>query len=102
MTRLERHLTRWRGQSGFGYPGGPKIDKVSKEGNPEAIAFPRAHVEDAPYDFRQRVKSAVLNYINGCKMKGAGTARLILRLPSRKQSRRAGGKCHACSGRISG
>ena len=36
---------------GLGYPGGPKIDKVSKEGNPEAIAFPRAHVEDAPYDF---------------------------------------------------
>ena len=29
---------------GLGYPGGPKIDKVSKEGNPEAIVFPRAHV----------------------------------------------------------
>ena len=56
---------------GLGYPGGPKIDKVSKEGNPEAIAFPRAHVEDAPYDFSfSGVKSAVLNYINGCKMKG--------------------------------
>lgn len=56
---------------GLGYPGGPKIDKVSKEGNPEAIQFPRAHVEDAPYDFSfSGVKSAVLNYINGCKMKG--------------------------------
>ena len=56
---------------GLGYPGGPKIDKVSKEGNPEAIAFPRAHVEDAPYDFSfSGVKSAVLNYINGCQMKG--------------------------------
>ena len=56
---------------GLGYPGGPKIDKVSKEGNPEAIAFPRAHVEDAPYDFSfSGLKSAVLNYINGCKMKG--------------------------------
>lgn len=56
---------------GLGYPGGPKIDKISKEGNPEAIAFPRAHVEDAPYDFSfSGVKSSVLNYINGCQMKG--------------------------------
>lgn len=56
---------------GLGYPGGPKIDKVSREGNPEAIVFPRAHVEDAPYDFSfSGVKSAVLNYINGCQMKG--------------------------------
>ena len=36
---------------GLGYPGGPKIDKIAKEGNPEAIVFPRAHVDDAPYDF---------------------------------------------------
>ena len=56
---------------GLGYPGGPKIDKVSKEGNPNAITFPRAKVEDAPYDFSfSGVKSAVLNYINGCQMKG--------------------------------
>lgn len=56
---------------GLGYPGGPKIDKVSKEGDPEAIFFPRAHIEDAPYDFSfSGVKSAVLNYINGCQMKG--------------------------------
>ena len=56
---------------GLGYPGGPKIDKVSKEGNPEAITFPRAHVEDAPYDFSfSGVKSAVLNYINSLRMKG--------------------------------
>lgn len=56
---------------GLGYPGGPKIDKVSKEGNPDAIAFPRAHMEDAPLDFSfSGLKSAVLNYINGCRMKG--------------------------------
>ncbi len=56
---------------GLGYPGGPKIDKVSKEGNPEAIAFPRARVGDSLYDFSfSGVKSAVLNYINGCRMKG--------------------------------
>ncbi len=56
---------------GLGYPGGPKIDRVSKDGNPDAIFFPRAHMEDAPYDFSfSGVKSAVLNYINGCQMKG--------------------------------
>lgn len=56
---------------GLGYPGGPKIDKLSKEGNPDAIIFPKAHINDAPYDFSfSGVKSAVLNYINGCKMKG--------------------------------
>ncbi|HBA64033.1 MAG TPA: tRNA (adenosine(37)-N6)-threonylcarbamoyltransferase complex transferase subunit TsaD [Lachnospiraceae bacterium] len=56
---------------GLGYPGGPKIDKLAKEGNPNAIPFPRAHIEGAEYDFSfSGVKSAVLNYINGCQMKG--------------------------------
>jgi tRNA threonylcarbamoyl adenosine modification protein TsaD len=56
---------------GLGYPGGPKIDKAAREGNPDAIIFPRAHVEEAPYDFSfSGVKSSVLNYINGCQMKG--------------------------------
>ncbi len=54
---------------GLGYPGGPKIDKLSKEGNPEAIPFPKAKME-GEYDFSfSGVKSAVLNYINGCAMK---------------------------------
>ncbi len=56
---------------GLGYPGGPKIDRLAKEGNPEAIVFPKAHIEEAPYDFSfSGLKSAVLNYINGCQMKG--------------------------------
>lgn len=56
---------------GLGYPGGPKIDKLSKEGNPDAIKFPRAKIEDAPYDFSfSGLKSAVLNYLNAAKMKG--------------------------------
>ncbi len=55
---------------GLGYPGGPKIDKLSKEGNPDAIKFPKAKVDGCPFDFSfSGVKSAVLNYINGCKMK---------------------------------
>ena len=56
---------------GRGYPGGPKIDKIAKEGTPEAIVFPRAHVDEAPYDFSfSGIKSAVLNYINSAEMKG--------------------------------
>lgn len=56
---------------GLGYPGGPKIDKLSKEGNPDAIVFPKAKLENGPYDFSfSGVKSAVLNYINKCKMQG--------------------------------
>ena len=55
---------------GLGYPGGPKIEELSKQGNSDAIVFPKAKVADGPYDFSfSGVKSAVLNYINGCKMK---------------------------------
>jgi N6-L-threonylcarbamoyladenine synthase len=55
---------------GLGYPGGPKIDKLAREGNPTAIAFPRARVADAPLDFSfSGLKSSVLNYINSCEMK---------------------------------
>ena len=55
---------------GLGYPGGPKIEKKAKEGNDKAILFPKAKVAENPYDFSfSGLKSAVLNYINGCKMK---------------------------------
>ncbi len=56
---------------GLGYPGGPKIDKLAREGNPDAIVFPRAKVAENEYDFSfSGLKSAVLNYLNGCQMKG--------------------------------
>lgn len=56
---------------GLGYPGGPKVDKAAKEGNPHAIQFPRGKVEGSPYDFSfSGLKSAVLNYINHEKMMG--------------------------------
>lgn len=55
---------------GLGYPGGPKIDLLAKEGDNKAIAFPRAEIEGCPYDFSfSGVKSSVLNYINICDMK---------------------------------
>ena len=55
---------------GLGYPGGPKIDAAAKEGDPDAIVFPRGKVADHPYDFSfSGLKSAVLNYLNQCRMK---------------------------------
>lgn len=61
---------------GLGYPGGPKIDKLAKEGNPDAIHFPRARVEESAYDFSfSGLKSAVLNYLNSCEMKGESVNR---------------------------
>nr|WP_302599429.1 tRNA (adenosine(37)-N6)-threonylcarbamoyltransferase complex transferase subunit TsaD [uncultured Cellulosilyticum sp.] len=55
---------------GLTYPGGPKLDKLAKEGNKDAIKFPRA-MQDGSYDFSfSGLKSAVLNYVNGAKMKG--------------------------------
>ncbi|WP_031550583.1 tRNA (adenosine(37)-N6)-threonylcarbamoyltransferase complex transferase subunit TsaD [Oribacterium sp. FC2011] len=55
---------------GLGYPGGPKIDKAARSGDPHAIDFPRGTVADNPYDFSfSGIKSAVLNYINKAKMK---------------------------------
>lgn len=56
---------------GLGYPGGPKIDRLAREGNPQAVFFPRAKVAQNEYDFSfSGLKSAVLNYLNGCRMKG--------------------------------
>lgn len=55
---------------GLGYPGGPKIDRLAREGDPFAIQFPRAKIDGSEFDFSfSGVKSAVLNYLNGCEMK---------------------------------
>lgn len=56
---------------GLGYPGGPKIDKASRKGDPCAIVFPRGKVSGSRYDFSfSGMKSAVLNYLNTSRMKG--------------------------------
>ncbi|MDD7717928.1 MAG: carbamoyltransferase N-terminal domain-containing protein, partial [Eubacteriaceae bacterium] len=50
---------------GLGYPGGPKIDRVAKEGNPDAIQFKRVYLEKGSKDFSfSGLKTAVLNYLN--------------------------------------
>ena len=57
---------------GMGYPGGPKIDRAAREGNPYAIDFPLVYLEEGSYDFSfSGIKSAVLNYINKSRMTGA-------------------------------
>lgn len=56
---------------GIPYPGGPVIDKLSEKGNPNAIKFPRAFLEEGTYDFSfSGLKTSVLNYLNGEKQKG--------------------------------
>lgn len=56
---------------GLTYPGGPQIDRLSKNGNPEAVKFPRVVLESGTFDFSfSGLKSAVLNYINKANMKG--------------------------------
>lgn len=61
---------------GLGYPGGPKIDRAAKEGDPDAIHFPKAKVEGAAYDFSfSGLKSAVLNYLNHERLAGREVVR---------------------------
>lgn len=56
---------------GLGYPGGPKIDKLAKEGNPEAILFKKVKFNDNIYDFSfSGIKTAVINYCHNVEQKG--------------------------------
>lgn len=45
---------------GLGYPGGPKVDKLAKEGNPEAITLPKPHFDNLDFSF-SGIKTAVIN-----------------------------------------
>lgn len=55
---------------GYPYPGGPHIDRLAQEGNPEAIHFPMAMAKEHNFDFSfSGLKSAVINYLNTAKMK---------------------------------
>ncbi len=56
---------------GLGYPGGPLIDKLAKEGDPKAVAFPRVRMDGASLDFSfSGVKTAVLNYLHKLDQNG--------------------------------
>lgn len=56
---------------GLGYPGGPKIESLSKEGDKDAITFPQVEFSDNPYDFSfSGVKTSVINYLHNKEQKG--------------------------------
>ena len=56
---------------GLGYPGGPKIDKIAKEGDPNAVEFKRVYLEKDSLDFSfSGIKTGVLNYVNSEKQAG--------------------------------
>lgn len=56
---------------GLDYPGGPQIDRLAQEGNPEAYAFPRAWIDDDSMDFSfSGLKSAVLNALHNAEQRG--------------------------------
>lgn len=61
--KIARHLN-------LGYPGGPAIEKLAKDGNPDRYVLPKSYMDDNSNDFSfSGVKSAVLNLINSKKMK---------------------------------
>ncbi|MGB8955029.1 MAG: tRNA (adenosine(37)-N6)-threonylcarbamoyltransferase complex transferase subunit TsaD [Tumebacillaceae bacterium] len=56
---------------GLEYPGGPQIDRLAQDGNPEAYAFPRAWIDDDSMDFSfSGLKSAVLNALHNAEQRG--------------------------------
>jgi N6-L-threonylcarbamoyladenine synthase len=56
---------------GLGYPGGPLIDKLAKEGNPNAVHFPRVKMDGDSLDFSfSGVKTAVINYLHKLEQNG--------------------------------
>lgn len=56
---------------GLGYPGGPKVDRAAKDGDPEAVRFKRVYLENGSLDFSfSGLKTQVLNYINRERMAG--------------------------------
>ncbi|NPV59693.1 MAG: tRNA (adenosine(37)-N6)-threonylcarbamoyltransferase complex transferase subunit TsaD [Actinobacteria bacterium] len=57
---------------GLGYPGGPEIDRLSREGDPQTVRFPRALMHDGSYDFSlSGLKTAVINHVRKLRETGA-------------------------------
>ena len=57
---------------GLDYPGGPEIDRLSLLGDPEAVRFPRAMLNQGGLDVSYSgLKTAVINYVRGSERIGA-------------------------------
>lgn len=62
---------------GLGYPGGPAIDKLARRGDPRAISFPRAYLDDEGYEFSfSGIKTSVLYYLRRKGYMKDGTSQL--------------------------
>ena len=56
---------------GLGYPGGPKVDALAKQGDPHAIEFKRVYLEKDSLDFSfSGTKTAVINYMHSAEQRG--------------------------------
>jgi N6-L-threonylcarbamoyladenine synthase len=56
---------------GLGFPGGPALDQMAREGDPNAIRFPRAMQGSGDYDFSlSGLKTAVLKYVKAERAAG--------------------------------
>ena len=56
---------------GLGYPGGPKVDALAKEGDPHAIEFKRVYLEKDSLDFSfSGTKTGVINYLHSAEQRG--------------------------------
>ncbi|WPX07982.1 tRNA (adenosine(37)-N6)-threonylcarbamoyltransferase complex transferase subunit TsaD [Anaerocellum danielii] len=54
---------------GLGYPGGPAIDKIAKQGDEDKYKYPVADVDGYNFSF-SGLKSAVINHVYRLKQKG--------------------------------
>jgi N6-L-threonylcarbamoyladenine synthase len=56
---------------GLGYPGGPKLEKLARAGDPDSVRFPRAYLKDGGLDFSfSGLKTAVINFLHQKEQKG--------------------------------
>lgn len=59
---------------GLGFPGGPIIDRLAKEGNPAFVQFPRSYLSDDGFEFSfSGIKTSVLYWLRDHKLYGNGT-----------------------------
>ena len=56
---------------GLGYPGGPHVDRLSREGDPSSVDFPRPMLEEGNFDFSfSGLKTAVINHVHTLRQRG--------------------------------
>jgi N6-L-threonylcarbamoyladenine synthase len=75
---------------GYGYPGGPVIDRIAPHGNPRAVEFTRPRMKGNPLDFSfSGIKTAVLRYVQSNRLEPEIAARREWRKENPKASPKA-------------